>query len=117
VIVEISQLSFHVFVCAFPQRYLHFSVGVFPFFFHCLYNRELKEVNHFKYLGNVLRRDSYCTREIKMRISIAKEAFNRKISLSASKLNIEPRKKLVRCYVWSIALYTKTWTLRKFGVH
>ena len=40
---------------------------------------ELKEVDHFKYLGTVLTREGYCTREIKMRI--AKEAFNRKISL------------------------------------
>ena len=39
-------------------------------------NRELKEVDHFKYLGSVLTRDGYCTREIKMRIAIAKETFN-----------------------------------------
>ena len=38
-------------------------------------NRELKEVDHFKYLGNVLTRDGYCTREIKMRVVISKEAF------------------------------------------
>jgi hypothetical protein len=62
-------------------------------------NRELKEV------GSVLTRDGYCTREIKMRIAIAKEAFNRKMTLLTSKLNIELKKKLVRCYVWSIALY------------
>ena len=67
--------------------------------------RELKEVDHFKYLGSVLTRDGYCTREIKMRINIAKEAFNRKMSLLTSKINIELRNKLVRCYVWSIALY------------
>ena len=48
--------------------------------------------------------DGYCTREIKMRIAIAKEAFNRKISLLSSKPNIELKKKLVRCYVWSIVL-------------
>ena len=41
-------------------------------------NRELREVDHFKYLGSVLTRDGYCTREINMRIAIAKEAFNRK---------------------------------------
>ena len=68
-------------------------------------NRELKEVDHFKFLGSVLTRDCYCTREIKMRIAIAKEAYNRKMSLLTSKLNIEPKKKLVRCYVWSIAFY------------
>ena len=58
-------------------------------------NRELKEVDHFKYLGSVLTRDGYCTREIKMRIDIAKEAFNRKMSLLTSKLNIELRKSFV----------------------
>jgi hypothetical protein len=68
-------------------------------------NRELKEVDHFKYLGSVLTRDGYCTREIKMRIVIAKEAFNRKISLLTSKLDIKLREKLVRCYVGSIVLY------------
>ena len=58
-----------------------------------------REVDHFKYLGSVLTRDGYCTREIKMRIAIAKEAFNRKMSLLTSKLNIELKKKLIRCYV------------------
>ena len=38
---------------------------------------------------SVLTRDGYCTREIKMRIAIAKEAFNRKMSLLTSKLNIK----------------------------
>jgi hypothetical protein len=38
----------------------------------------------------------------------------RKISLLASKLNMEIKKKLVRCYVWSIELYgSETCTLRK----
>jgi hypothetical protein len=39
-------------------------------------NRELKEIDNFKYLGRVLTRDSYCTREIKMRIVMAKELIN-----------------------------------------
>jgi hypothetical protein len=68
----------------------------------------------FKCLGSLLTRDGYYTREIKKRIVIAKEAFNRKICHLASKLNIELNKKLVRCYVWSIVLYgSETWTLRK----
>ena len=77
-------------------------------------NRELKAVDHFKYLGSK-RYSSYCTREIKMRIAMTKEAFKRKLSLLTSKLNIDIRKKLVRCYVWSIAIYgSETWVLRKF---
>ena len=50
-----------------------------------------------------------------MRIAIAKEAFNRKMSLLTSKLDIELKKKLVRCYVWSIDLYgSEIWTLTKY---
>jgi hypothetical protein len=76
-------------------------------------NRELKEVDNFKYLVNVLAKDGYCTKEIKMRIYIAREASIKK-SLLTSKLTIELRKKLIKCYVWSIALYgSGTWTLRK----
>ena len=49
-----------------------------------------------------------------MRIAMVKEAFNRKIPLLTSKINIEPRKKLIRCYVFIISLYeSETWTLRK----
>ena len=55
-------------------------------------NRELKEVDHFKCLGSVLTRDGYCTNEIKMRITMAKEAFNRKITHVTSKINVELRK-------------------------
>jgi hypothetical protein len=62
--------------------------------------RELKEVDHFKHLGSVLTREVYCTGGIKMRIVIAKLAFNRNMSLLTSKLNIELKKNLVRCYVW-----------------
>ena len=36
-----------------------------------------------------------------------------KIHISKSTLDLELRKKLVKCYVWSIALYgAETWTLR-----
>ena len=64
-------------------------------------------------IGSVLTRDGYCTREIKMRIPIVKEAFNRKISLFTCKLNFELGKKLVKCYVCRIALYSsETWTLK-----
>jgi hypothetical protein len=40
---------------------------------------------------------------------MAKAAFNKK-DLFTSKLYINLRKKLVKCYIWSIALYgTETW--------
>jgi len=44
---------------------------------------------------------------------MAEAAFNKKRALFTSTLGLELRKKLVKCYVWSIALYgAETWTLR-----
>jgi hypothetical protein len=43
----------------------------------------------------------------------AKASFNKK-NLFAGKLNLNLRKKPVKCYIWSIGLYgAETWTLRK----
>jgi len=44
---------------------------------------------------------------------MAKAAFNKKRTLFTSTLDLELRKKLVRCYIWSVALYgAETWTIR-----
>ena len=62
-----------------------------------------------KYLGSILTNDGRCTCEIKCRIAMAKAAFNKKKTLVTSTLDLEMRKKLVKC----IALYgAETWTLR-----
>lgn len=56
------------------------------------------------------------TCEIKSRIAIARKAFDKKKALSTSTLDINLRNKLVKSYVWSIALYsTGTRTLQKVG--
>jgi hypothetical protein len=75
--------------------------------------KQLENMESFKYLGNILTNDGRCTCEIKRRIAMAKTAFNKKRTLFTSKLDLELRKKLVNCYVWSIALYgAETWTIR-----
>ena len=44
---------------------------------------------------------------------MAKAAFNKKKNSFNRKLDLNLRKKLVKCYVWSMALYgAETWTLR-----
>jgi hypothetical protein len=74
---------------------------------------QLDHVQSFKYLGSILTSDGRCTCEIKCRIAMAKAAFNKKRALFTSTLDLEFRKKLVKCYIWSIALYgAETWTLR-----
>jgi len=75
--------------------------------------KQLENMESFKYLGSILTNDGRCTCEIKCRIAMAKAAFNKKRALFTSTLDVELRKKLVKCYIWSIALYgAETWTLR-----
>ena len=72
-----------------------------------------KNVECFKYLGSILTNDGRCTCEIKCRISMAKAALNKKRALFTSTLDLELRKKLVKCDIWSIVLYSaETWTLQ-----
>jgi len=76
--------------------------------FSCIWS-----VEYFKYLGSMLTNDGRCTCEIKSKIAIAKAAFNKKKTLFTSKLDLNLRKKLLKFYIWSMALYgAETWTLR-----
>jgi hypothetical protein len=75
---------------------------------------QLENVEYFNYLGSKITKDARYTREIISRIAMAKAAFNKKKNFFTSKLDLHLRKKLVKCYVWSIALCgTETWTLWK----
>jgi len=47
------------------------------------------------------------------RTAMAKAAFSKKKTLFTRKLDLNLRKKLIKCYIWSMALYgAETWTLR-----
>jgi hypothetical protein len=75
--------------------------------------KQLENVESFKYLDSILTNNGRCTCEIKCRIAMAKAAFKKKKALFTSTLDLELRKKLVKCYIWSIALHgAETWTLR-----
>jgi len=66
-----------------------------------------ERVDYFKYLGSVITNDAGCRREIKSRINMATVAFTIKLDLNL-------KKKVVQCYIWSKALYSaESWTLRK----
>jgi hypothetical protein len=67
--------------------------------------QQLQKVECLKYLGSMLTNDGRCTCEIKSRIAMEKAAFNRKRALFTSILDVNLRKKLVKCYIWSIVLY------------
>jgi len=61
----------------------------------------------------MLTNDGICSCEIKSKIVMAKAAFNKKRALFTDTLDLKLRKKLVKCYIWSIALYgAETWMLQ-----
>jgi hypothetical protein len=75
--------------------------------------KQLENVDSFKHLGSMLTNDGKCIYEIKSRIAIEKAAFNKKRALFTSKMDLKLRKKLVKCYIWSIALNgAETWARR-----
>ena len=44
---------------------------------------------------------------------MAKAAFSKKKTLFTSKLDLNLRKKLIKCYIWGMALYgAENWTLQ-----
>ena len=73
-----------------------------------------ERVDYFKYLGSVITNDAGCRREIKSRINMATVAFNKNNKFFTIKLDLNLKKKVVQCYIWSKALYSaESWTLRK----
>jgi hypothetical protein len=76
--------------------------------------KQLGNWKYFNYFLNMITNDARCTREIKSRIARAKAANNEKKALFTRKLELNLRKKLVKSYIWSVALYgAEMWTLRK----
>ena len=61
--------------------------------------KQLENLESFKYLGSMLRNDGRCTCEIKCRIVMAKDAFNKMRALFTGTLDLELRKKPVQCYI------------------
>jgi len=71
--------------------------------------KQPKNVEFYNYFG-----DAICTREVKPYTALATAAFEMKQNLFTSKLDLKLRKKLLKCYIWSITLHdAETWTLRK----
>ena len=56
-----------------------------------------ENVEYFNYLGSMITNNSKCKREIKCKIAMAKAAFNKKKALFTSKLELNLKKKLVKC--------------------
>ena len=65
-----------------------------------------ENVKYFIYLGRKIASDRRNSREIKAMIVMLKAAINKEEALFTNKLDLNLRKKLVKCYIWSIPLHT-----------
>ena len=74
----------------------------------------IRRIDNFKYLWCNVSSNLNCCQDVKQRIAMAKEAFNRKRSIFCGLLEKEVWKRLVKYFVWSVALYVaETWTLQE----
>ena len=64
--------------------------------------KQLENVKYFNCLCSMITNDARNTRKIKSTIAIAKAVLNRKKNFFTSKLELNLRKKLVKCDIWGI---------------
>ena len=70
-------------------------------------NEKIGEISEFCYLGSRITRDGRCNSNNRSRIGQAKIPFAKIPQLLVSNIDLEIRKKLLKTYVWSVALYTE----------
>jgi hypothetical protein len=61
--------------------------------------KQLGNVEYFNCLDSTVASGAICTREIESKIALAKQHSTK----FASKLDLNVRKNLVKCYMWSVA--------------
>jgi len=80
----------------------------------CDRSKQLENVAYFNRLGSKITDNARCTHEIISRTAVEKASLGKKKTPFTSKLDLNFRKKLVVCYIGSIALYgAEIWTLQK----
>ena len=57
------------------------------------------------YLGSIITTYNKCHHDIKARITMGKEAFNKRLELISGKLNINLKKRMTTCLDWSVVPY------------
>jgi len=66
------------------------------------------------YLVSLVPECGRSCREVRRRIALGKEAFNKKRDLMQKSPSLHLRKRMVKVFVWNVVLYgSETWTLRK----
>ncbi len=74
--------------------------------------QRVEQVQSFKYLGSIISEDGRSLTDVKYRIALAKEAFNKSKELLTKGLSQTLKKRLVKVLIWPVVLYgCETWTM------
>lgn len=81
----------------------------------CINGEPIKQVNRFNYLGSIITSDGRCDEDIKKRIALSKQAFQKMNPILKNRtISINTKTRVLKCYVWSILLYgSECWTISK----
>ncbi|GFO00735.1 craniofacial development protein 2 [Plakobranchus ocellatus] len=74
---------------------------------------KIKQVTKFKYLGYLITSDGRCTSEIRKRIAMAKDTFQKRKPILANRnIRMTTKIRIIKTYVWSVLLYgSECWTI------
>ena len=76
--------------------------------------QSVEQVSKFRHLGSLISEDGRCLDDVKTRIGMEKDAFNKRKELLTRSIRVDLRKRLVKTLVWPVVLYgCETWTMRK----
>ena len=74
----------------------------------------VEQVKQFRYLGALISEDGTSEAEVRTRIAMAKDAFNKKRELLTKRMSTSLKTRVIKTVVWSTALYgSETWTLKQ----
>src|SRR5207247_1178065 len=74
--------------------------------------KRIEQVKSFKYLYSVITKDGRSHSDVKVRIYMAKDAFNKRKELLTIELIMTLKRRMVKVFVWPVVLYgCETWTL------
>ena len=77
-------------------------------------DKKVENVEYFNCSGSMMTCDARRTPKIKCSIVMAKAALNKEKTLYISKLDLNLRREVGKCYIWNAAVCgSETWTFRK----
>src|ERR1051325_10675268 len=68
--------------------------------------QRVEKVKKCKHLGSVISEDGRCIEDVKQRIGVAKDAFNKRKDLMTKSMSKNIRKSMVKTLVWPVWLCT-----------